>query len=198
MKMLFLVLLLMSFSLRAQAPVSAQAVPVRQEPRHHLVFENEYVRAFYVEIAPLDSSLLHEHALDYTYVTLGASDIINAPLGKPEITVHLNDGEVRYARGGFSHVAKNLSDKPFRNVTIEFLRPQGTLRNICQKVVEGLLGACPDTSPLRGIAKMSYEARPLFETDETLVLSGTLAAKATHAENAPETGPFLLAWTIPL
>ena len=34
-------LLLLTFSLNAQAPV---AVPIPKEPHHHLVLENEYVR----------------------------------------------------------------------------------------------------------------------------------------------------------
>src|SRR5262249_42508670 len=36
--------------------------------------------------------------------------------------LELQDGETRFVAGNFAHVAKNLSDQPFRNVTIEFLK----------------------------------------------------------------------------
>jgi hypothetical protein len=42
--------------------------------------------------------------------------------GKPPLDLRLKDGETRFTPGNFSHVVKNLSDQPFRNVTIELLR----------------------------------------------------------------------------
>jgi hypothetical protein len=46
-------------------------VEIEQEPRHHLVFSNEFVRGFAVEIAPHERSLCHHHPHDYLlYVAL--------------------------------------------------------------------------------------------------------------------------------
>lgn len=54
--MLFFVALLFS-----SAALIAQ-VPVREEPRHHNVFENQYIRLLDVWINPGDTSLFHIHA----------------------------------------------------------------------------------------------------------------------------------------
>ena len=56
------------------------------------------------------------------FVTLGGSEIENTVTGKPPVQLKLKDGDARFLMGGFSHTARNLSDQPFRNVTIEFLR----------------------------------------------------------------------------
>jgi len=99
-----------------------QVVPLDREPSHHFALQNEYVRVFKVEVAPHSSTLLHQHDRDYIFVTLGASSVENDVLGKPPVQLQLKDGEARFAKGGFAHVAKNLSDKPFRNLTIELLK----------------------------------------------------------------------------
>ena len=99
-----------------------QAVPLDREPSHHLVLQNEYVRVFKVEVAPHASTQLHQHDRDYIFVTLGTSSVENDVLGKPPAKLQLQDGEARFAKGGFAHVAKNLSDKSFRNFTIELLK----------------------------------------------------------------------------
>ena len=38
----------------------------------------------------------------------------------------LPEGETEFAPGPFAHVIKNVGDTPFRNVTIEILRPPST------------------------------------------------------------------------
>ena len=188
MKLLRLcVVLLLCGGLRAQAPAAPQAVPVANEPRHHLAFENSYVRVFAVEVAPHDATLLHEHALDYVYVTLGAADIINAPFGKPEAHAQLKDGEVHFARGGFAHVARNLSDLPFRNLTIELLKPQGEARNLCEKIVPG------DAGPCEKVQGKGYVATPLFETAEVRIEFVRLDPQAQKVEMAPGTGTLVAA-----
>lgn len=106
----------------ATAPSAPSAVEISAEPDHHLALENKYVRVFQVEVPPKTATLLHHHAHDYVFVALGNSEIENDVEGKPPVTVKLQDGEARFAPGNFSHVAKNLSDQPFRNVTIEFLQ----------------------------------------------------------------------------
>ncbi len=173
-KLSCLALLVLAFSLNAQAPEPAPLAhgSVPGEPHHHLKIENEYVRAYYVEVPPHESTQLHQHDHDYIFVTLGATDVINAVLGKPEAHLVLKDGEVHFSRGGFAHVARNLSDTPFRNVTIEFLHPQGEVHNLCEKIVDGPLGDC------RRVHNPSSSATPLFETGETLAVLETIHPKA--------------------
>jgi hypothetical protein len=104
------------------------AITMDGEPHHHLAFQNQYVRAFKVEVPPHSSTLLHQHARDYVFVTLGDTSLENDVQGKPPAKVELKDGDVRFSKGGFAHVAKNLSTQPFRNVTVEFLQPVGDLK----------------------------------------------------------------------
>ena len=99
-----------------------QAVPLDREPSHHLALENEYVRVFKVEVAPHAGTLLHQHDRDYIFVTLGPSSVENDVLGKPAVKLQLQNGEARFAKGGFAHVARNLAETPFRNLTVELLK----------------------------------------------------------------------------
>jgi quercetin dioxygenase-like cupin family protein len=103
---------------------TATEVEVTAEPSHHLAVENEYVRAFKVEVPPHRSTLMHRHRHDYLYVTLGNAHVSNEVQGKPPVDVKLADGDTRFAVGNFAHVAVNLSDQPFRNVTIELLQDE--------------------------------------------------------------------------
>lgn len=158
-----LVLLLLAFSLNAQAPV---AVPIPQEPHHHLVFENDYVRVFRVSVPAHESTLLHQHDVPYIYVSLGPADVINAIQGKPEAHLVMADGQVGYSLGHFAHVARVDSDMPFNNVTIELLKPQGEPRNACTNIVPGDIGPC-DLS--HAAPSGAIVVRPLMETGEVRV-----------------------------
>jgi quercetin dioxygenase-like cupin family protein len=116
----FTLLLLATTMLAAQA--AAPEVEITAEPYHHLAFENQLVRIFNVEVAPHGKTLLHWHHHDYIYVTLGASEIVNAVEGKEPVTVKLQDGETRFSPAPFAHIVRNLAGQPFRNVTIEILQ----------------------------------------------------------------------------
>ena len=113
--------LLFAFALSAQ---TASEVEITAEPSHHLVLENQYVRVFKVEVAPHAATLMHRHRHDYVFVTLGASQVENDVAGKPPVTLKLQDGETWFLPSGFAHIAKNLSDQPFRNITIELLQDE--------------------------------------------------------------------------
>ena len=119
-------ILLAAFTLTAQTPPE---VEITAEPGHHLALENKYVRVFKVEVAPHAATLMHRHRHDYIYVTLGAAHVENDVAGKPLVTITLADGETRFLAGGFAHIAKNLSDQPFRNITIELLQDENARRS---------------------------------------------------------------------
>ena len=108
-----------------KAPAKAPSeVEITSEPNHHLVLQNSYVRVFQVEAPPHASTLMHRHRHDYIFVTLGTTEISNEVPGKAPARMKLQDGETRFVPGNFAHVVRNLSDTPFRNVTIELLRAQ--------------------------------------------------------------------------
>jgi hypothetical protein len=170
--LLCLLLLLFAFSLSAQAP---EAVPIPKEPHHHLVLENDYVRVFRVSVPAHESTLLHQHDVPYLYVALGPADVINAVQGKPEVHLVMADGQLGYSSGHFAHIARNDSDFPFNNVTIELLKPQSDARNVCAAVFRDALGPgiC---EPPRPDARFAHSII-LFETDEVVAEHYSLGPK---------------------
>jgi len=114
-------ILLATIILAAQ---TANEVEITAEPHHHLALENEYVRVFKVEVPSHNETLMHWHHHDYFFVTLGDTQVENDVKGKPPATLKLQDGETRFSPGNFAHIAKNLADTPFRNVTIELLQDE--------------------------------------------------------------------------
>jgi len=118
MKRLLFLFLLVPF-LSAQ---TTSEVEITSEPSHHIALENEFIRVFKVEVAPHASTLMHRHRHDYVYVTLGDAHVSNEVEGKPPVEVRLTEGDTRFTAGNFAHVARNLSDQPFRNVTIELMQ----------------------------------------------------------------------------
>jgi beta-alanine degradation protein BauB len=112
-------LMLASVSAMAQGASASDVVPIEQEPSHKLVFENEYVRVFSVEVAPHSETKYHRHDRDYVWVSLGDSDVESVRVGATAVSVKPKDGEAQFTKGGFAHKAVNKSDKPFRNVTVE-------------------------------------------------------------------------------
>jgi quercetin dioxygenase-like cupin family protein len=120
MKRLLFLLLLIPF-LAAQTTTE---VEITAEPAHHLVLDNEYVRAFDVEVAPHAATLMHRHRHDYFAIMRGDAHISNEVEGKPPVEVNFHDGDTRFTSGNFAHIARNLSDQPFRNVTIELMQDE--------------------------------------------------------------------------
>jgi hypothetical protein len=102
-------------------PSGAPEVEITAEPHHRLVLENPSVRVFDVRVPPHTDTLMHWHRHDYIYVTLGDAEAVNAVKDKPAVTLKLRDGETRFSAATFAHIARNLSDQTFRNVTIEIL-----------------------------------------------------------------------------
>lgn len=126
-----------AFALIALFPALAQSpVPVAKEPRHHLKFENEYVRVFDVTVPPGDTTLFHLHANDYAFVSIGDATLKAEVMGQQPTDLIMKDGETRFTKGPITHRVRNVASTPFRNITIEILRspgPSGTKK--------------PDTAP---------------------------------------------------
>jgi hypothetical protein len=177
---LLTLLLLLTFSSRAQAPTP---VDMANEPHHHLLVENSYVRVFRFGLPAGESTLLHAHNKPYVAVSIGAADFANDVAGKPEVRGKTVDGQVSYSRGGFAHVARADAGVPFNNITIELLHPQGEPRNLFQKVVDAPLH-CPSEACDQPAAAPGAEMKikPLFETDDVLVTSFAFPAKESYSE----------------
>jgi len=137
------------------------AVLATEEPHHHLILENSRLRAYEVEVAPHEATLLHLHPEDYVYVVLGASDITNATIGRPVVKAQLPDTTFNYVVGPISHIATNNADTPFRNVTIELKRKQGAEKTYYPSVDAALADSARPANP--------GGSRNILETDELRV-----------------------------
>jgi hypothetical protein len=173
------VISLLSLSCGFAATALAQKpVPVRGEPHHHLVFDGDRLRVFRVEVPAHSATMIHEHAVDYFWIAVGASEFVNASVGKPEAPVVAPDGSVHFTRGGFAHLARVDGAAPFRNVTIELPQVQTNPRNLCAPVLPDQPVACPPSMTRASALFSGADALPEFETDQVRVTLLTLAPQA--------------------
>jgi quercetin dioxygenase-like cupin family protein len=96
-----------------------QVVDIADEPHHHLVIANEYVRAFAVEIPPRTRTLCHHHPHEYLLYVAKGAEIISAARDEEPKRLNYVDGECELSKAGLVHVVENLGDGPFRNVVVE-------------------------------------------------------------------------------
>lgn len=76
--------------------LSAQTVNVRDEPRHHNVFENEYIRILDALIGPNDTSLYHLHNTPSVFIVLTNSKVSSQLLGgQPQAGANVS-GSISY------------------------------------------------------------------------------------------------------
>ena len=112
-------------SLSQEAPV-----PVEQEPRHHVVLQNDSVLVLHVTIPPGVTTLYHIHSHDRAVVYLSNSTITQQKLGEPEGPHETSKpGEVSAMalKTPLTHRVKNVGDTPFDVIDVEFLaRPQSS------------------------------------------------------------------------
>lgn len=97
-------------------------IEITAEPNHHLLFENQYVRVFRIDLAPHAAMLLHHHRHDYIFAVLGPSSIENDIVGQAPFLRKFQEGETVFVPGPFAHTAKNLSDKPFQVIAVEIMK----------------------------------------------------------------------------
>src|SRR5271165_7036015 len=136
---------------QATAGKYGPTVEITAEPSHHLKIENLYIRAFYVEVAPHQSTLMHHHGYDYLAVVFGHSEIDSITPDGTVKHVVFEDGAVGYTPAGLTHVATDLAATPFRNATIELLQNQA--HPVCVKNCENDPRA-KDWPPLTAEAKL--------------------------------------------
>ena len=111
--------LILMLALAVLAPLRAQqasaidpaAVPIEQEPRHRLVFANEYVRVIDALLPPLYVSQNHTHTLDNVSVMILSG--LDGAQGQARV------GFAGFSRGGYSHVITNPNTAPMRFIAVE-------------------------------------------------------------------------------
>ena len=87
-----------------------------------LLFENERVRVWDLQLAPGQSTGLHRHEHDYLYVVIGDGRLQAADAdGERREASDMKDGEVRFNEvdGEAVHEAFNVGDGSWRNIIVE-------------------------------------------------------------------------------
>lgn len=192
MKRTAIAVLCLSCTLAAVAPAQ-RAVPVSREPHHHLVYTGDGLRVFRVVVPGGGATMLHEHAVDYFWIAVGASRFVNAMPDKPDADVVAADGSVHFTRGGFAHIARVDGPQAFHNVTIEMTNPQTNPRNLCEPVLPDQPVDCA-AAMVRASALFSGAlVRPEFETDQLRVTLITLAPHAVLELARHRHAPLLIA-----
>lgn len=97
----------------------SRVVDIADEPHHHLVIANDYVRAFAVEIPPHSRTLCHQHPHQYLLYVASGSEIVSAAREEEPKRLSYADGECELSKAGLVHVVDNLGDGAFRNVVVE-------------------------------------------------------------------------------
>lgn len=178
--------------LLAASPAGGQsirgAVLTKKEPHHHLTYEDSTLRVLRVRVAAHDTTLLHEHDPDYFWIALGASEVVNAKLGAPDATIASADRSIHYTPGHFAHVARNPGATPFDNITVELLRPQTNVHNLCEPALANSKLMCGDSAEFTGAS-----SHPAFATNQLHVSLVTLPAKGTMSSGQAGRGAWVIA-----
>lgn len=97
-----------------------QVVEIGAEPLHHLVFENEHVRIFNVEVPAQQSTLVHRHGRNGSVVIVGPAEVEDEKVGEAPKRTTYAGAETHAIAAGMTHKVKNVGRTVFRNVVIEF------------------------------------------------------------------------------
>ncbi len=98
------------------APVDSANNPIGTE----MVFEDEHVRIWRIDLQPGEVAALHTHILDYTTVVVEGS-IVERPNGDGTVDrIEVKPGDfMRWHQGTQTHSLRNIGPGRFRNVIIE-------------------------------------------------------------------------------
>jgi quercetin dioxygenase-like cupin family protein len=103
---------------------AADPVAVEQEPHHHVVFENQYVRVLEVLVKPGETTLFHRHSLDNVAVQLSDGTIKRQAAGEDWMTTPAKEGAVGFVGGTnapYVHRIANVGTSEFHVFDVEIL-----------------------------------------------------------------------------
>ena len=106
------------------AQAQQAAVPVEQEPRHRVVFQNQSVRIYDCLIPPGDITLFHTHSFDSVTVVVSGGKARNEFVGKPPMEFSIPTGVSNFSKGTnapYTHRIENVGTTPLRFVVPELL-----------------------------------------------------------------------------
>ena len=113
----------------------SQPVDIADEPHHHLIIANDYIRAFAVEVPPRTRTLCHQHPQEYLLYVAQGAEIISAARDEEPKKLNYVAGECELSKAGLVHVVENLGESAFRNLVVELQPRAAELRRGVETVV---------------------------------------------------------------
>jgi hypothetical protein len=110
-------------------------VDIADEPHHHLVIANQYVRVFSVDVPAHTRTLCHRHPNEYLLYVASGAEIVSAARDDQPKRLSYCDGECELSKAGLEHVVENLGDGAFRNVVVELSAAGASLKRGTNPVV---------------------------------------------------------------
>lgn len=115
----------LTFAFTTLCVAQQSAVPVEQEPHHHLVFKNEFIEVMRVNVPPGQSTQFHTHGHDGAAVQLSSATITQQKPGEAESPKQQGkpgDVSTRTVDTPYTHRVINVGGTPFEVIDVEFLR----------------------------------------------------------------------------
>src|SRR6185312_17223806 len=94
-------------------------ISIADEPHHHLEIDNEWVRAYAVQIEPRQHTLCHLHPWPYLMYVGDEANIISTPRGGDAEEQHFSADSCDLHPAGLEHVVANPGHAPFRAMIFE-------------------------------------------------------------------------------
>ena len=101
-------------------------VPIEQEPRHRIVFQNKNVRIIDCLILPGDLTLFHTHSFDIVTVVVSGGNGTGEIQGKPPMQFAAINGQVTFNKAmnaPYTHRVGNVGTTPLRFIAAEVKAP---------------------------------------------------------------------------
>jgi hypothetical protein len=146
---------------------ASSVITMDEEPHHHMVMQNDYVKVFKVKVTGGDAIATHRHDHDTVAIAIGDQQVTVGVPGKPDVHQKNADGQVRLQMVGYVHSTRIDKDTKYLTVAVELLHPQGNPHNLCAHAIAGQPLHCPD-APAKDTAS-KYAGEPEFQTDQTRV-----------------------------
>ena len=108
-----------------QRPSSDAVVAISDEPHHHLIIDNDVLRAYAVEIGPGERTLCHQHLHHFLMYIAGSGQVRSTPQKGRASEHEYKDSDCEFFDEGLVHVVENLGREPFRNLIVELLPGAG-------------------------------------------------------------------------
>jgi hypothetical protein len=96
-------------------------VELRNEPHHHLKFENQYVRVWDTLIPAHEATLWHVHSYNNVVLTLADANVRVETIGADPAESQPKLGDVGFRKAPYTHRTMSIGDTPFHNMAVEIL-----------------------------------------------------------------------------